>query len=110
MKGKVLVRLGIVASLLASCGVGSEAVETTIPVLVLEKPYPSDYPSGRPMDNTVIAKLEAGKVVDMVGIGYGKDYKYYKVRLASGETGFVIYDGVEPFAAVSTSLKDSEGN
>lgn len=66
------------------------------PVTVLENPYPSGYPSTNPMPNSIVATLPAGERVKVKSVGYGKDFKYYKVALPAGRSGYVIF-GDGPF-------------
>lgn len=65
-------------------------------VTVMENPYPADYPNTNPKPNSVVATLPAGQRVKVMGEGYGKDFKYYKVALPAGRSGYVIY-GDGPF-------------
>jgi hypothetical protein len=62
-------------------------------MVVLESPYPLDYPSTNPQKNRVIAKLHHGEQFYLRGEDFGKDYKYFKVELLSGQKGYVIYEG-----------------
>ncbi len=58
---------------------------------VLKNPYPMNYPSSNPMQNSVIDVLSKGERVKILGHIYGKDYLVYKVRLGNGRIGYVIY-------------------
>lgn len=58
---------------------------------VLQNPYPLDYPSAKPIQNKVIAVLNRGDEALIITHNYGKDYLAYKVRLADGRIGYVIY-------------------
>jgi hypothetical protein len=62
------------------------------PTNVLEKPFPENYPSTNPEPNAVIAVLEKGVTVELLGDKHGKDYKVYKVRLNDGRTGYILYE------------------
>jgi hypothetical protein len=43
----------------------------------------------------IIESLNKGEVVDVIGIRYGKDRMFYKVRLKDGRKGFIMYEGHE---------------
>jgi len=60
------------------------------PVPVLEQPYPAGYPSTNPIRNRVVTTLTQGQRVRVQSEGYGKDFKYYKITLPAGGTGYAI--------------------
>lgn len=53
-------------------------------------PYASQSPRNR-----IVGYLEPGEAADVSSINYGKDYVYWKVRLKSGERGYLFSPDVE---------------
>ena len=43
------------------------------------------------MPNSVVATLAPGQRVKVKSEGYGKDFKYYKIALPAGGSGYVIH-------------------
>ena len=53
----------------------------------------SDYPgSGEPPDRWLIAHLNSGQQMPVIGTRYAKDFMYYKVCLPDGKKGFILHD------------------
>jgi len=75
----------------ALCACHSSMLVADAPVTVHENPYPAGYPSTNPMPNNIVATLPAGERVKVKSEGYGKDFKYYKVALPAGGSGYVIF-------------------
>jgi hypothetical protein len=48
-------------------------------------PYGSQSPPNR-----IIGYLKPGEVADIVSMGYGKEWPFWKIRLKSGERGFIF--------------------
>ena len=67
-------------------------------VAVLREPHPLGYPSTKPLPNETVWSIPSGDCVAVRSRGYGKDFMYFKVRSASGETGYVISDAGVRFA------------
>lgn len=59
------------------------------PTSVLKNPYPLPVPNSNLPPNEVIATLNKGQRIEYSDAGYGKDFKYYVVKI-SGERGYVI--------------------
>jgi len=53
-------------------------------------PYGSQSPPNR-----VVGYLKPGEIADIVSMGYGKEWPYWKVRLQSGNRGFLFAPDVK---------------
>ena len=53
-------------------------------------PYGSQSPP-----NQIIGYLKPGEVADIVSMGYGKEWPFWKVRLESGKRGFIFAPDVK---------------
>jgi hypothetical protein len=77
----------------SSCNSADSIVTANGPVDVFET-YPKNEPG-----NKVIAVLNKGESAPVIHTRYSKDFMFYKVRLADGREGYVMFgDGftVEP--------------
>ena len=60
-------------------------LEIMNPITLLEKP-PQDYPK----ENKEIGKLQIGEKTKVLRMGYGKDFRAWKVRGSIGQEGWFI--------------------
>ena len=60
-------------------------LEIMKPIPMMEKP-PQDYPN----NNKEIGKIEPGEKVKTLRIGYGKDFRAWKIEGSSGQVGWFI--------------------
>jgi hypothetical protein len=55
-----------------------------------------EYPYGSQSSlNRVVGYLKPGEKPDVISMGYGKDWPYWKVRLPSGERGYLFAPDVD---------------
>lgn len=60
---------------------------------ILSNKYPAGYPSSRPVENKIVGRLKQGACIEVLSVGYEKDFKYYKVRSDGGDIGYIIHSG-----------------
>ena len=60
-------------------------LEILKPITLLEKP-PQDYPK----ENKEIGKIQIGEKPKVLRIGYGKDFRAWKVRTSIGQEGWFV--------------------
>jgi hypothetical protein len=89
MKAPIIAVVVAVIGMLFACH--SAVLVADGPLNVMKEPYPAGYPSTHPMPNSVIATLHLGQRLKVKSEGYGKDFKYYKVVLPAGVSGYVIH-------------------
>jgi hypothetical protein len=66
-------------------------VRTSAPIYETDEyPYGSQSPPNR-----VVGYLKPGEKPDVISMGYGKDWPYWKVRLPSGERGYLFAPDVD---------------
>ena len=54
---------------------------------------PTDSPQSYPESNTEIDKILPGEQVEVLRMGYGKDFRAWRVRGEKGQEGWFIEDG-----------------
>jgi len=62
-------------------------IEIMRPITLLER-APQDYPK----ENKEIGKIQIGEKVKVLRLGYGKDFRAWKVRGSMGQEGWFIED------------------
>lgn len=77
-----------VAALLLHCGEPSRVLVVDSGQL-LEKPYPLNYPSSKPLPNRVLSELADTRVC-ILGSRIGKDFQVFRVRTLQGLTGYLV--------------------
>lgn len=78
--------------ILTSIGCSSKSIVVIEgPTELLKEPYPIGYPSTNPHPNEIVSVLKKGDVGEVLSYDYGKDYKYYKVKMNDGKIGYLIF-------------------
>lgn len=75
---------------LAGCSQAPAKIVADAPLDVLEHPSPLDYPSTGPFPNSILQRVAPGDQLVVVAKANEKDFMYYRVKLPSGRTGYVI--------------------
>jgi hypothetical protein len=60
-------------------------LEIMKPIILLEK-APQDYPK----ENKEVGKIQIGEKIKVLRIGYGKDFRAWKIRNSMGQEGWFI--------------------
>jgi hypothetical protein len=63
-------------------------IEVLMPITLLKEP-PQCYPK----TNIEVGKIRPGEVVDVLRMGYGKDFRAWHVRGPKGQEGWFVEDG-----------------
>lgn len=83
----MLVSLGVALWLRDVIADRRNKIEIMKPITLLEK-APRDYPK----ENKEIGKIQIGERVKVLRIGYGKDFRTWKIRDSMGQEGWFIED------------------
>ena len=76
--------------LVAACNSPNEYLEAESKVQVLQKPYPLNFPSTKPINNKVIKILMPQDRVKLLDQNFQKDFMVYEVELDTGDIGYII--------------------
>jgi hypothetical protein len=78
----------------------SSACDKTEAILLIERPtevqdgskepYPPEWPHTNREPEKIIAILNPGERVSVIGVYHGKDYDAYEVKLVDGRKGYII--------------------
>jgi hypothetical protein len=75
--------------LLLSCAREHRVLEIQQQTELLQEPYPLNYPSTAPKQNSIIRVLTPQRVI-IVSDSYEKDYHVYRVLDSQGNKGYII--------------------
>jgi hypothetical protein len=82
----------VLAMTIAGCNNPKGCLYAKQDLVVVEQPFPLDYPSSRPRNNKIVQTIPAATVVKYYKKFTGKDYLMYEVNV-DGRRGYIQFDG-----------------